>query len=306
MRFLFLVLLVGCSGERFETSDTSLETDTSESPEETTQELQEDPENPDVNVNVNVEVNVDGTPVASASATSTAPDSSSAPLGDAGDSFEDGLIRWPIPTSYVPNEHPEDDSSEVPVAGDGGAPTEPTVPREPVPAVLLSDDVASFRDWFIIGPETTTHNLARVALGGGTYAAQSSVVGNRNYTLTGVLFGGPHGDPYSASDYDGVSFWVCGNIGAFRFEVPTEATIGGGQQHGTLVDVTPQWRLVTVEWDDLGLDNPTHTFDLESVRGLYFTVVDEDYELWLSHVQFWTDGAELVGDAPSGACVTSE
>ncbi|MGP1681645.1 MAG: hypothetical protein ACTS8S_04885 [Giesbergeria sp.] len=300
MRFLFLVLLVGCSGERFETSDTSLETDTSASPEETTQELQEDP---DVNVNVNVEVNVDGTPVASASATATAPDSS-APRGDAGDSL-DGLVQWPIPTIYV-NELTEDDTREVPVAGDGGAVTEPSVPREPVPAVVLSDDVASFRDWFIIGPDTVTHDLARVSLGGGGYAAQSSVVGSRDYTLTGVLFGGPHGDPYSALDYDGVSFWVCGNIGAFRFEVPTEATIGGGQQHGTLVDVTPQWRLVTVEWNDLGLDNPTHTFDLESVRGLYFTVVDEDYELWLSHVQFWTDGAELVGTPPSGACVTSE
>jgi hypothetical protein len=100
-----------------------------------------------------------------------------------------------------------------------------------------------------------------------------------------------------------VAFWVCGNVGAVRFEVPTTQTKDAPQSFGKLVDVTRQWQLVTVRWSDLGQDTPTHTFDVQSVRGLYFTVVVENYELWLHAVQFWAEGQTLESSGPTGSCL---
>lgn len=292
MRHVHLTLvlgLLGCSGQRFETLEqTDGDLTTEDSP--TTEEKQPD----NVNVEVNVEVNVDGQPVASASATN----GSSAPEGE-----DSGFIHLPVPTSYVPeppDAAPHTESTEP--ATDGGIPSLP--PAEPVPVLVLSDDVDTFRDWFLVGYDFDSQRFERVQLAVGGFAAHATVTGNRDYTVVGTLFDGPHGEPRAAADFDGVAFWTCGTIGALRFEVPTTQTEDASQHFGKLVDVTPQWQLVTLRWSDLGQDTPTHTFDLESVRGLFFTVVDETYELGLAHVQFWTEGEPLAGEAPTGSCVT--
>lgn len=281
-----------CGGGRFE------ETAETQTPAESTEEQArtEQPEDP-VNVNVNVEVNVDGKPVASTSATNGTPEP---PDGGGPIVITEELTPLPIPTSYVPQQLPDA------AGGDGGPPSdagEPLPEYEPVPAIVLGDAVDSFREWFLVGYNFDSQRLTREALASGGYAARAAVTGNRDYTLTGTLFDGPSGDPRDAQDFDGVAFWVCGNIGALRFEVPTTQTKDAPQSFGKLVDVTRQWQLVTVRWSDLGQDTPTHTFDVQSVRGLYFTVVESDYELWLHAVQFWTEGETLEGSSPTGSCL---
>lgn len=291
------VLSVACGADRFEsTGETPEPTDSAEGETAPESEDSEDPEKP-VNVEVNVEVNVDGKPVASTSATNDTPP----PEEDSGAIvITEPLTPLPIPTSYVPQELPEAD------AGDAGPVADAEPPGavyEPVPAVVLDDAADTFRNWFLVGYNFDSQRLVREALPSGGYAAHATVTGNRDYTLTGVLFDGPSGEPRDAQDFDGVAFWVCGNIGALRFEVPTAQTKDAPQSFGALVDVTRQWQLVTVRWSDLGQDTPTHTFDVQSVRGLYFTVVFENYELWLHAVQFWTEGETLEGSSPTGSCL---
>lgn len=290
------VFSVACGADRFESIGEVPEP--TESAEVTTPESEdyEDSEKP-VNVEVNVEVNVDGKPATSTSATNDTP----APEEDSGViEITETLTPLPIPTSYVPQELSEAD------AGDAGpAPEEEPsgAVYEPVPAVVLDDAANTFRDWFLVGYDFDSQRLVREALPSGGYAAHATVKGNRDYTLTGTYFDGPNGEPRDAQDFDGVAFWVCGDIGALRFEVPTAQTKDASQSFGTLIDVTRQWRRVTVRWSDLGQDTPTHTFDVQSVRGLFFTVVFENYELWLHSVQFWTDGEILESSSPAGSCI---
>lgn len=290
------VFSVACGADRFE-SIGEIPEPTDSADGETVPESEDSEEKP-VNVEVNVEVNVDGKPVASTSATNDTPPPEEEDSGAI--VITELLTPLPIPTSYVPQKPPEADEGDagpIPDAEPSGA------VYEPVPAVVLDDAVDTFRDWFLVGYNFDSQRLVREALPSGGYAAHATVTGNRDYTLTGVLFDGPSGEPRDAQDFDGVAFWVCGNIGALRFEVPTAETKDAPQSFGTLVDVTRQWQLVTVRWSDLGQDTPTHTFDVQSVRGLYFTVVFENYELWLHAVQFWTEGETLEGSSPTGSCL---
>lgn len=303
--FLWLCFLaVGCGSDRFEaigetpgpTESTSEGVTSAQGSDSEDSEESADP----VNVNVNVEVNVDGKPAGSASATNGDPTSLAPSVAPDGGADSGEFIHLPIPTSYVPRPPSVDGGASEPPAADADAP----LPEyEPVPAIVLGDAVESFREWFLVGYNFDSQRLTREELTSGGYAARAVVEGNRDYTLTGTLFDGPSGEPRDAQDFDGVAFWVCGNVGALRFEVPTTATKDAPQSFGKLVDVTRQWQLVTVRWSDLGQDTPTHTFDVQSVRGLYFTVVESDYELWLHAVQFWTEGETLEGSSPTGSCL---
>lgn len=289
---------LGCGSERFESIGETQTPSEASSGEEGTEPEQAD-SGRDIDVNVNVTVNVEGKPAASASASNGQVES--APETDGGAIvITEPLPPLPIPTSYVPREHDGGPDG----APDSGGPLDSTEALwEPVPAVVLDDAVDSFREWFVVGHNFESQRLDREALASGGYAARATVTGNRDYTLTGVLFDGPSGEPRDAQGFDGVSFWVCGSLGALRFEVPTEGTRDATQSFGALIDVTRQWQLVTVRWSDLGQDSPSHTFDVESVRGLYFTVVFENYELWLHGVQFWKDGDTVVGSSPTGSCL---
>jgi hypothetical protein len=183
--------------------------------------------------------------------------------------------------------------------GDAGAP-EPAYLRDP-----LIDDAQNDAgpEWFAEGSPSAQVGRARIGEGVSLRASAEGVAPGA-VALAATYFD----DPAGISDFDGVAFWICGR-GTFWFEVPTDSTVAleaetGEHNHfAREITLDGRWTFVEVAWTDLGQGRPTHPFDSETVRGLFFTVVGRDLDVWLDNVQFFgADVARYIWLAPTGGC----
>ena len=158
-------------------------------------------------------------------------------------------------------------------------------------------------EWFAEGSPSAQVGRARIGEGVSLRASAEGVASGV-VALAATYFD----DPAGISDFDGVAFWICGR-GTFWFEVPTDSTVAleaetGEHNHfAREITLDGRWTFVEVAWTDLGQGRPTHLFDSETVRGLFFTVVGRDLDVWLDNVQFFgADVARYIWLAPTGGC----